>query len=628
MLHGLSSVISGGNNHSNLLFLMILLPALVSVAVVLIPAKFYSWRAGAFIAAVTVNFLAALGVFASGEFAMLLPWGGFGMHLALRVYNFSGFIILGIGVAAILVGVYSAVFLRDKSYAGQFLCFYLLTVALANGAVLANNLVAMLFFWGALLITLFAMILAGDKKDVAAAVKALIISGVADFLLLLGIVVTASLSGTLMIDEIVPLPIEGLGVLGFVCMMLGALGKAGALPFHTWIPDAAKAAPVPFMAFMPGVLEKLLGIYLLVRVTRDFYALEHGSGMSLVLMSIGAATIVLAVAMALIQKDMKRLLSYHAISQVGYMVLGVGTALPAGLVGALFHMVNHAIYKSCLFLTAGAVELRCGITDLRKIGGLSKLMPLTTVAFIIAACSISGLPPFNGFFSKELIFDAALERGVVFYVAAMLGAFMTAASFLKLGHAAFFGRVIYPQQEENAPREVPPGMFVPMLILASLCLLFGLGNALPLSVIQGILGDSLTGHDFSGWPHSTLLVLASLLLLLLSVADHLYGAKKSGLPSGSTDHIHYLPGLYQIYDAAEHHLFDPYEWLMFVVKGYAWACFGIDRAIDWVYNVFLVKLVGWATESLSAFNNGHSSRYMMWAFAGVVLVLLMFVVMI
>jgi NADH-quinone oxidoreductase subunit L len=154
--------------------------------------------------------------------------------------------------------------------------------------------------------------------------------------------------------------------------------------------------------------------------------------------------------MALIQKDMKRLLSYHAISQVGYMVLGIGTALPIGIVGGLFHMLNNAVYKSCLYMTAGSIEKQTGTTDLRKIGGLSKRMPFTAICFTICALSIAGVPPFNGFFSKELIFDAALESNVIFYIGALLGAFMTAVSFLKMGRAAFAGKLELPTGKETA----------------------------------------------------------------------------------------------------------------------------------------------------------------------------------
>ncbi len=141
-------------------------------------------------------------------------------------------------------------------------------------------------------------------------------------------------------------------------------------------------------------------------------------------MIIGAATILFAVMMALIQKDFKKLLSYHAISQVGYMILGIGTGLPAGIVGGLFHMINHAMYKSCLFLTGGSVEKQAGTTDLKKLGGIGRLMPVTFICFIIAAAAISGVPPLNGFFSKELVYDGALERHWIFYAAALSAHFL------------------------------------------------------------------------------------------------------------------------------------------------------------------------------------------------------------
>ena len=128
-------------------------------------------------------------------------------------------------------------------------------------------------------------------------------------------------------------------------------------------------------------------------------------------MIVGAVTILFAVMMALVQKDYKRLLSYHAISQVGYMILGIGTAVPAGIIGGLFHMMNHAMYKSACSSPAGSVEKQAGTTDLSKLGGLVRRMPVTSICFIVAAASISGVPPFNGFFSKELVYDGALERG-------------------------------------------------------------------------------------------------------------------------------------------------------------------------------------------------------------------------
>jgi NADH-quinone oxidoreductase subunit L len=343
-------------------------------------------------------------------------------------------------------------------------------------------------------------------------------------------------------DEI-HLKLTSLGVFSFIFMMIGAVSKAGSMPFHTWIPDAADDAPLPFMAFLPGSLEKLLGIYMLARICLDLFKLEPGSPMSLLLMVIGAATILFAVMMALIQKDFKRLLSYHAISQVGYMVLGIGTALPVGIIGGLFHMINHTMYKSCLFFTAGSVERQAGTTDLTKIGGLGRKMPVTFACFIVAAASISGFPLTNGFFSKELIFDGALESNVIFYIIAALGAFFTAVSFLKLGHAAFLGK---PGAKTEKVTEAPLPMLIPMIALALGCLGFGLGNSWVLgSVLKPALGSAGEAAG-TNW----LLVGISVCVLALAFADHLFGFKRSGSGIKSADHIHYAPVLSGVYAMA------------------------------------------------------------------------------
>ena len=184
------------------------------------------------------------------------------------------------------------------------------------------------------------------------------ITGVADLCMMAGVALVGHAAGSLTLSRIPPIALSGaVPVAAFLLLMIGATAKAGAMPFHSWIPDAAIDAPAPFMAFVPAALEKLLGIYFLGRLVLELFALRPSSWLSPLLMVIGCATIVLAVLMALIQTDYKRLLSYHAISQVGYMILGIGTAVPVGIVGGLFHMVNHAMYKSCLFLTGGAVEL-------------------------------------------------------------------------------------------------------------------------------------------------------------------------------------------------------------------------------------------------------------------------------
>ena len=614
MFTDLANFITGGSG-VNILYFMVVLPAVLAVLTVIIPRDSFIARSICFLAAALADLILAIALFIDKEGSMLLSWTDFEINLAFRVDDFSSAIVLALAIFAVLVGIYSVSFLRKKEKYGQFYCYYLLTLAMANGAVLADNLVVLLFFWEGLMVTLFGMLVIGDRQKPATAMKALVLNGIADLLLMLGVAATAAQAGTFMMAGVSQLPIEGLGILGFVCMMAGAVGKAGSMPFHSWIPDAAEVAPLPFMAILPAAFEKILGIYLLVRITFDFYQMVPGSVMSIVVMAIGAITIVLAVCMALIQKDIKRLLSYHAISQVGYMILGIGTALPVGIIGGLFHMINHVMYKCCLFLTAGSVEKQTGTTDLRKISGLGKLMPITTVCFLVAAFSISGVPPFNGFFSKELVFDAAWESGMVFYIAAVLGAFLTAASFLKLGHAAYFGPLHLPEGvKAEDVKEAPGAMLLPMGILALGCLAFGLFNRLPLSVIQPIIGE---GYDFSGWPHSITLVAISCVVLLLAVGNHIFGYRRTGEGLKAVDHIHYAPVLRSIYNCAEKRYFDPYDIIMVLIKGFAWVCFGIDRAINWVYDVLMVNFIGGLSSGMRLLNNGSVDRYMVWSFVGV-----------
>ncbi|HTZ11303.1 MAG TPA: proton-conducting transporter membrane subunit, partial [Candidatus Margulisiibacteriota bacterium] len=505
---------------------------------------------------------------------------GFGLALNFRLYHFSGFIAAAVSAFTFLSALYCLSFFNKKNNPCQFYTYLLLSLGFTNGAVLADNLVAMLFFWEGLLLALFALISqSGSSAAFKTAIKAFVIVGVSDLCMMFGIALTGRLAGTLNMTGINLIP-QGLAGIAFILLVIGALSKAGAMPFHTWIPDAAVDAPLPFMAYFPAALEKLLGIYFLSRICMDLFKLQAGSGLSILLMSLGALTILLAVMMALVQKDYKRLLSYHAISQVGYMVLGIGTALPIGIIGGLFHMLNNALYKSCLFFTAGAVEKEAGTTDLQKLGGLFRKMPVTFISFFIAAVSISGVPPFNGFFSKELIYDAALERGLIFYLAALAGSFFTAASFLKLGHAAFLGA---ERQENREVREAHPFMLIPMVALALICVLFGIFNQL---VLRKLFHPLLAFHAEA---NITLIVITAL-VLLGAFLHHLAGVKINGSGLKAVDHIHHSILLHKIYTWQERRYFDPYEiaiWLGRIISGLLWR---IDRMIDWVYDFLVTRL--------------------------------------
>jgi len=447
----------------------------------------------------------------------------------------------------------------------------------------------------------------------------LVIVAVSDFCLMAGMALTGYLAKTLAISEI-NLPLGSLSSLAFILLIIGAISKAGSMPFHSWIPDAAIDAPLPFMAILPASLEKLLGIYFLSRICLEMFKLDPASGLSIMLMIIGAITIFLAVMMALIQKNYKKLLSYHAISQVGYMILGIGTALPIGIAGGLFHMINHALYKSCLFLSAGCVEKQAGTAELAKLGGLMKKMPLTFTAFAIAALSISGVPPFNGFFSKELIYQAAKDRGMVFYVVAVAGAFLTAASFLKLGHAVFLGKLSH---EHKDVKEAPVTMLFPMGILAFTCVVFGLRNYLPLNhFIQPILGGKLGGHNFAASEGSGVLVFITGMVLLGALVHHIIAVKVSGSALKAAEHIHRAPVFSVFYNWAEKKYFDPYEVAMKLINKIARLFWYVDRGINWVYESLITEVTFAFSRAIHRIQAGYYVIYVLWSLIGAFLVML------
>jgi multicomponent Na+:H+ antiporter subunit A len=328
--------------------------------------------------------------------------------------------------------------------------------------------------------------------------KSFIFIGGADAVILLGILTVGLFAGTFNINEIhinlnhAPFVLQ----IAFVCFCIAALTKAGAMPFHTWIPDFAETMPLSITAFLPASFDKILGIFLLVTITTKLFIMTNI--MMYALLTLGSITIIAAVCMAMVQHDMRRLLSYHAVSQVGYMVIGIASGTPLGIIGGVFHMLNNAIYKTMLFLTAGAVEHRTQSTHLDHLGGLAAYMPLTAGVCLVGALSISGIPPFNGFASKWMIYQALITAAMtqpvvnvktIFFMGAVItavfGSAFTLASFIKLIHAVFFGQKTR-EYDPQSVREVGAGMMIPMLTLAVLCILFGIvPGFLPLGKLIG-----------------------------------------------------------------------------------------------------------------------------------------------
>ena len=605
------------------LLIPIILPAALAVITILIPSKLKGVREGiALLGSAFLLYLAWV-LFTIKDLNFSIPWAGSGLYFELRLYHFSGFILLWVNIFNFLITLYSLIKMAGHQRRREYYTYLLLNVAFASGAVLANNFIILIFFWEGLLLTLYGLITLGSKDAHRTAVKSFIISGFCDFCMILGITILWSVVGTSKMSEISVQP-QGLLAVSFFLMMIGAIAKAGAMPFHTWIPDAALDAPVTFMALLPASIEKLLGIYLLSRICLDFFKLKMNSTFCIVLMIIGAVTIVLAVLMALIQKDFKKLLSFHAISQVGYMILGIGTAIPIGIAGGIFHMLNNAIYKSGLFLSAGSVEHRTGTTELKKLGGLHHEMPITALCFAVCAVAISGVWPLNGFISKEMIFHGSYETGyIIFTIAAWFGAIFTFASFLKAGHSIFLG----PRSREvGKVKESESPMLIPLIILALVCIIFGLYNKLPLKLfIEPILQGHVAPGEHLDFTHHALdlfnpIALVSMLCLGIALVIHFYGWNRAGKKAYlASEIIHNLPILKNLYTWSEARVFDLYEQGIKLLRGLAQVLYhGIDRTIDFFYETIVIIIGENLTGVLRLAHNGHYANYLAWCIAGLV----------
>ncbi|MCS7257892.1 MAG: hypothetical protein NZ601_00755 [candidate division WOR-3 bacterium] len=484
-----------------LLLYVVLLPFFVGLILLLYPKKEFPSYKNPFyfltLATTFLGFIISIVILTFNELHYYLPivsnysWPGPELSLNLVATKFSALFLLGVNLFGLLVTSFSYIY-KAKIY----FTLLLWTISASSLAVLADNLFMLFLAWGAIAILLYFLILQGGSKAAPAAYKTLVMVGGSDALMLVGAGILYYLTKTLNMSQIALLPHTPLEILAFIVLLIGALTKAGAVPFHTWIPDSAEVAPISVMALLPASLDKILGIYLLTRITHDLFHIAPASGLSILVMAIGALTVIIGVSMALVQKDLIKLLSYHAISQVGYMVLGLGTALSIGVVGAIFHMFNNTLYKTCLFFCGGAVAYRTGTTKLEKLGGLINYMPLTFISALISALAISGIPPFNGYASKWLLYQSEIlvsninRVNVIFLILAMFGSVLTLASFLKVLHSVFLG---------SKPTELPKikeagwGITIPMLILAALCVFLGVYP----SVMINYLAHAIYGVNIS-----------------------------------------------------------------------------------------------------------------------------------
>lgn len=533
--------------------------------------------------------------------------------------NLSKLIILFISLLSLLIAIYSIMYKNNRTMRNYY-AWFLITLGFSFGAVLANNLLLFLICWGILGLTLYRLIKGYDETSSAAAKKTLVIIGASDGIMILGIAIIWRITGTLNMDEISLTTGDAVRVFAFLALLVGSFTKAGAFPFHTWIPDYSEKAPASSSAYLPASLDKLLGIYFLARITTGLFTMAEW--MRFVLLTLGVITIITAVMMALVQHNYKRLLGFHAVSQVGYMIVGFGMGSLIGIAAGLFHMVNNAIYKGGLFLAAGAVEQQTGKEDLEELGGLSRAMPVTFAAALVFALSISGIPPFNGFASKWMIYQGLIDLGngagiasklwIVWLGLAVLGSALTLASFIK-----FVGGIFLERRKKGLSdaREVSPAMWIPMVILALGCVFFGVfaSNIVVPKLFMPVSGE----FEFSGfWASSTVGILV-VVSIMLGMLLYFIGNIKNFRTSDS------FVGGEKIQDETSFPTTEFYKSL----QEFKWLDSIYRKAKNKWFDLYdlLRQFFTWMGRYFSKAHTGVLHDYVLWVFAGVVILLLLLI---
>ena len=412
-----------------------------------------------------------------------VPAGGYAIGIALEVDALGLFFGLLIATAVFVAGIYSFSYMEHDDNKSQYYTLFLMLSGGVMGLVMSGDLFNMFIMveiltFAAVALTAFRNTATGALE---AAFKYLVVGSIGSTCILVGTIMLYAQARTLnfaQLSALIPGNLNSATKAAFALLFIGFCTKAFIVPFHPLAADAHGAAPAPVSVLISGVLTKS-GIYGIIRLAYFLFQTMNLGTMQFWLVFLGSVSMFVCVTMALAQHDFKRLLAFHSISQIGYVLTAVGLCTGLGISAGLYHAMNHTLFKGLLFLAAGAVLHETGTTDLGKLGGLSKKMPHTTALFLIGAFSISGIPPFNGFASKWLIYQAAYQKGVesgnigflLVTIVALVTSTLTLASFVKVSQSVFFGQL--PKEYENV-KEVPFGMRLAMGMLALLCVLTGL----------------------------------------------------------------------------------------------------------------------------------------------------------
>ncbi len=470
-------------------WILLLSPILSALIIALFFLKKPVEAAGISIAACVVSLLTAIAiVFNFIPTPASIPWiqiGDLHITLGMKIDNLSKLMLLVVTIVGTLVHIFSLAYMKgDPSYARYFAKLSLFMFSML-GIVVAENLVAMFIFWELVGLSSYLLIGFWNQRPAAAqaAKKAFLMNRIGDFGFLLGILTFWGITGTLLFD-VGTLPLLQESSWTTACALLlfcGCVGKSAQFPLHTWLPDAMEG-PTPVSALIHAATMVAAGVYMLARV---FFVLSASSVAMETIAWVGAVTALLAAIIATQQDDIKRILAYSTLSQLGLMVLAVG----CGSWGAaIFHLGTHAFFKALLFLGAGSViHAMQHEQNIWKMGALRHYLPWTYLTFLIGAAALAGFPFITaGFYSKEALLTTAYTHHPVFFVLAAITALLTTFYMTRLVLIVFFG----PIRSEAArhAHESPYVMLIPLFVLAVLSLIAGFWNP------SAWLGDTTDHH--------------------------------------------------------------------------------------------------------------------------------------
>jgi NADH-quinone oxidoreductase subunit L len=450
----------------------LMLPLISASAITLFTQRAKSLSSFISIAAVFASFICSCLIFAQPNIsAPVRNWidihDVFTVPFGFVLDQLSKMMLVVVSGVGLLIHIYSLGYMREDPGKSRYFAALSLFMFAMLGIVLANNFVMLFIFWELVGFTSYVLIGHWFERDAAAEAmkKAFLTTRVGDFGFMLGILMVWITTGSIVFDDILPQlskVTSNPGYLGTAALLIfcGAVGKSAQFPLHVWLPDAMEG-PTPISALIHAATMVAAGVYMLARVA---FIIQASPIALEVIAWIGTITAVLAALMATQQDDIKRILAYSTLSQLGYMVMAIGLASNAA---AMFHLFTHAFFKALLFLAAGSVIVMLHHEqNIWKMGGLAKNLPITFLTFSVGALALIGCPPFSGFFSKDAILALAYQREMPIFAVALLTAFLTAFYVLRLLVVVFFGKP--RSQVARTSTESPFVMTGPLVLLALL----------------------------------------------------------------------------------------------------------------------------------------------------------------